>query len=83
MAGAAAAVRSGLSALPPGVRWPHMALLGCLGGIGFTMSIFIANLAFPEPTLLATSKCAVLIASTVAAMAGLLLGRYLSVPIKK
>jgi NhaA family Na+:H+ antiporter len=83
LAGAAAAVRSGLSVLPPEVRWAHMALLGCLGGIGFTMSIFIANLAFPDPTLLATSKCAVLIASTLAATAGLLVGRCLSVTIKK
>jgi NhaA family Na+:H+ antiporter len=83
VAGAAAAVRSGACALPAEVRWSHMALLGCLGGIGFTMSIFIANLAFPDPTLLAASKCAVLIASTVAAMAGLLAGRYISVPVKE
>jgi NhaA family Na+:H+ antiporter len=83
VAGAAAAVRSGVCALPAEVRWSHMALLGCLGGIGFTMSIFIANLAFPDPTLLAASKCAVLIASTVAATAGLLAGRYISVPIKE
>jgi NhaA family Na+:H+ antiporter len=60
-----------------------MALLGCLCGIGFTMSIFIANLAFSDPTLLATSKCAVLIASAVAATAGLLAGRYISVPVKE
>jgi NhaA family Na+:H+ antiporter len=60
-----------------------MALLGCLGGIGFTMSIFIANLAFSDPTLLAASKCAVLIASTVAATVGLLAGRYISVSVKE
>jgi NhaA family Na+:H+ antiporter len=83
VAGAAAAVRSGVCRLPAEVRWSHMALLGCLGGIGFTMSIFIANLAFPDPTLLATSKGAVLIASAIAAMAGLLVGRYISVPVKE
>ncbi|MDB6014528.1 MAG: sodium:proton antiporter [Gammaproteobacteria bacterium] len=83
VAGAAAAVRSGVCTLPAEVRWSHMALLGCLGGIGFTMSIFIANLAFPDPTLLAASKCAVLIASTVAATAGLLAGRYISVRVKE
>ena len=83
VAGAAAAVRSGLCRLPAGVRWSHMTLLGCLAGMGFTMSIFIANLAFPDPTLLATSKGAVLIASTVAAMTGLLVGRYISVPVKE
>jgi NhaA family Na+:H+ antiporter len=81
--GALAAVRAGVCALPAGVRWRHMALLGCLGGIGFTMSIFIANLAFPDPTLLATGKCAVLIASTLAATAGLILGRYASKTIEE
>jgi NhaA family Na+:H+ antiporter len=78
-----AAVRLGLCVLPEDVRWRHIVLLGCLGGIGFTMSIFIANLAFPDPTLLATSKGAVLIASAVAATAGLLVGRYVSVPVKE
>jgi NhaA family Na+:H+ antiporter len=83
VAGAAAAVRCGVCRLPAEVGWSHMALLGCLGGIGFTMSIFIANLAFPDPTLLATSKGAILIASAVAATAGLLVGRYISVPVKE
>jgi NhaA family Na+:H+ antiporter len=72
---AAVAVRSGICALPEGVRWRHLILLGCLGGIGFTMSIFIANLAFPDPALLATAKTAVLLASAVAAIAALVLGR--------
>jgi Na+:H+ antiporter, NhaA family len=72
---AAAAVRSGLCTLPDGVRWRHLILLGCLGGIGFTMSIFIANLAFPDPALLATAKLAVLLASTVAAITSLVVGR--------
>lgn len=83
VAGAMAAVRSGVCTLPAEIGWRHMALLGCLGGIGFTMAIFIADLAFPDPTLLATSKCAVLIASTVAAMTGLVVGRYVSVPVKE
>jgi Na+:H+ antiporter, NhaA family len=74
---AAAAVRSGICTLPEGVGWRHLVLLGCLGGIGFTMSIFIANLAFPDPALLATAKTAVLLASTVAAITGLVLGRCL------
>ena len=70
-----AAVRLGLCALPAGVRWSHMVLLGLLGGIGFTMSIFIANLAFEDPPLLAAAKFAVLVASALAATLGLLLGR--------
>ena len=52
-----------------------MLLLGLLGGIGFTMSIFISNLAFPDPVLLSAAKFAVLIASGAAAVLGSLLGR--------
>src|SRR2546430_15926375 len=73
-----AAVRLKLCALPQGVRWRHMVLLGLLGGIGFTMSIFIANLAFESLPLLAAAKFAVLVASVLAATLGLLLGRLRS-----
>jgi NhaA family Na+:H+ antiporter len=73
-----AGVRLKLAALPAGVRWPHIVLLGLLGGIGFTMSIFIAGLAFAEPTVLAAAKFAVLLASTLAAALALLLGRRIS-----
>jgi len=69
------AVRLRLCALPEGVRWSHLVLIGLLGGIGFTMSIFIANLAFDDPGLLAAAKFAVLVASVLAATLGLLLGR--------
>jgi NhaA family Na+:H+ antiporter len=72
------AVRSGICELPQGVHWRHMVLLGCLGGIGFTMSIFIANLAFPEPSLLAIAKGAVLVASSAAALLGLVVGRCIT-----
>lgn len=64
-----------LCALPAGVSWRHTVLLGLLGGIGFTMSIFIANLAFDSAALLAAAKFAILIASGLAAALGLLLGR--------
>jgi len=69
------AVSLGWCALPEGVGWRHIGLLGCLGGIGFTMSIFIADLAFRDPLLLEASKFGVLLASTVAAIAGLVVGR--------
>jgi len=69
------AARLKLCSLPEGIGWRHMLLLGLLGGIGFTMSIFIANLAFEEPQLLAAAKLAVLLASAVAAVLGLLAGR--------
>ena len=42
------AVACRVSSLPEGVRWSHIAGAGLLGGIGFTMSIFITNLAFAE-----------------------------------
>lgn len=41
------AVRFGIAEFPPGVRWAHLHAVSWLGGIGFTVSIFIADLAFP------------------------------------
>src|SRR5699024_8010821 len=41
----------GLSALPEGVNWHHIIGVGILGGIGFTMSLFITNLALPQGPL--------------------------------
>jgi len=67
------AVKSGLCQLPEQVRWGHVAGAGLLGGIGFTMSIFITNLAFASaPMMIASSKLAVLVASLVAGLLGLL-----------
>ena len=68
------AVRLGLARLPDGVRFPHMAGLGLMGGIGFTVSIFIANLAFSQE-LVTTAKLAILAASVVAGLAGYLVLR--------
>jgi NhaA family Na+:H+ antiporter len=70
-----AAVSLRVCTLPEDVTWRHMLLLGLLGGIGFTMSIFISNLAFRDPVLLSAAKFAVLIASVAAAVLGLVLGR--------
>ncbi len=67
------AVRSGITDLPEGVNWPIMLGAGMLGGIGFTMSLFIAALAFRGPENLEAAKLAILIASLLAAGAGLLL----------
>ncbi len=69
------AVRLKLCNLPEGVHWMHTVLLGLLGGIGFTMSIFIANLAFTAPLLLSAAKFAVLIGSGAAAGLGFMLGK--------
>jgi Na+:H+ antiporter, NhaA family len=68
------AVRLGWCALPRGVNWSGMLVMGCLGGIGFTMAIFIATLAFPSADALAAAKLAVLAGSAVAAALGLALG---------
>jgi NhaA family Na+:H+ antiporter len=65
------AVASGRASLPNGVGWGAMAGMGLLAGIGFTMSLFIAALGFPEPALLDQAKLGVLSASVAAAVAGL------------
>jgi len=70
-----AAVRLKLVALPEGVQRRQLVLLGILGGIGFTMSIFIANLAFGDAPLLAAAKFGVLVGSALAAALALTLGR--------
>jgi NhaA family Na+:H+ antiporter len=72
---ALAAVRLELAELPDGVRWRELVLLGILGGVGFTMSIFIANLAFPDGRLLTAAKFGVLLGSALAAALALTLGR--------
>ena len=65
-------VKTGISELPQGVRWPHIAGVGILGGIGFTMSILIAGLAFTEiPAELLAAKTAILAGSVSAALIGL------------
>jgi Na+:H+ antiporter, NhaA family len=75
---ALAAVRFRICRLPRDVRWREVALLGVLGGIGFTMSMFIANLAFEDPELLTAAKLGVLAGSAAAATLGFTLGRSMS-----
>jgi NhaA family Na+:H+ antiporter len=66
-----AAVRSGLAALPGGVTWRLIHGTAWLGGIGFTMSLFVAGLAFAgAPGLLTEAKLGVLMASLAAGLAG-------------
>ncbi len=65
-------VKAHLAELPAGVRWPHIVGMGILGGIGFTMSILIASLAFTEiPAELLAAKTAILAGSVSAAVIGL------------
>ncbi|MDF3931913.1 Na+/H+ antiporter NhaA [Pseudomonas citronellolis] len=69
-------VRLGWCALPSGVTWRGVILIGLLAGIGFTMSIFIAMLGFSDPSLLGPAKLGVLIGSTFAAALGLAWGAF-------
>jgi Na+:H+ antiporter, NhaA family len=64
------AVRSGFASLPDGVAWRHMYGAAWLGGIGFTMSLFVAELAFPDPALEDAAKLGILLASAIAALGG-------------
>ena len=64
------AVRTGIASLPSSVRWLHVYGASLLGGIGFTMSLFIAVLAFGEGHLLSIAKIGVLIASGLAGTVG-------------
>jgi len=66
--------RLGLAALPDGVAWPQFAVVGVVAGVGFTMSIFIASLAFASGATLEIAKLGIVIASGVAASLGILLG---------
>ena len=69
------AVRSGLASLPSGVT-PRMIIgAGVLGGIGFTMALFVAGLAFADADLLDAAKFGVLVASAVTGVTGWLLLR--------
>ncbi len=67
-----AAVRLGVARLPDGVGWSHITGLAAVGGIGFTVALFIAGLAF-DGALLADAKLAILAASLVASVTGSLL----------
>jgi len=64
------AVRLGLAALPAGVAWGSLFGTAVLGGIGFTMALFITALAFEDPALAAASKVGVLVASVIATACG-------------
>ncbi|QNI36688.1 Na+/H+ antiporter NhaA [Edaphobacter albus] len=72
------AVQLKLAELPHGVSWKQLHAVAWLGGIGFTVSIFIAGLAFETEAQFALVRFAVLIASTAAALVGIFLLTNLS-----
>jgi len=69
------ACRLGLARLPAGVRWRQVAGVAALGGIGFTVSLFITNLAFDDAALANGAKIGILVASAAATAVGALLLR--------
>ena len=73
-------IKMKLSNLPGVVNWKHITGAGLLAGIGFTMSIFITMLGFKDPTLVVNSKIAILCASLLAAVGGLLLLKNIKSP---
>lgn len=71
------AVKLGLASLPRGITWPQVGVVGVIAGIGFTMALFIAALAFPSGVALETAKLAILAASGITALLGLFVGALL------
>jgi len=67
------AVKLGLSQLPADLFWRHIIGAGFLGGIGFTMSVFITLLAFSNPEIIQNSKLSILLGSFMAGSVGLLI----------
>jgi NhaA family Na+:H+ antiporter len=65
-------VSMGLCSIPSDMNWGKIAGIGFLGGIGFTMSIFISLLAFRNNEIVATSKIAILIGSLISGITGLI-----------
>lgn len=66
-------VRLKLSDLPQGVNWGHIVGVSILGGVGFTMAIFVTNLAFIDTATIALAKAAILSASLLAGIIGFII----------
>ena len=64
-------VRVGFAKLPRHVDWIQIVAVGIMGGLGFTMSILIAGLAFTDPSLVMAAKCAILAGSVTSAVLGI------------
>ena len=72
------AVRLGLASLPPSIRWIHIYGVSWLGGIGFTMSLFIISLALTDEQSIVQAKIGVVIGSIIAGIGGYLILRLAS-----
>lgn len=69
------AVKSGIASLPKGISWAQVYGLSLIAGIGFTMSLFIGNLAFSSPEQIAAVKLGVLSGSLISAIVGIMILR--------
>jgi NhaA family Na+:H+ antiporter len=67
------AVKTGIAGLPQDVNWRSLVGYACLAGIGFTMSLFIAMLAFDDAALVDAAKRGILVGSLLAGIAGAVL----------
>ena len=76
----ALAVRMGFASLPQNVTWRHVAGVAMTAGIGFTVSLFITELAFTDEQMVKQAKIGIVAASAVAGLAGLALLRYAPAP---
>jgi Na+:H+ antiporter, NhaA family len=74
------AVKLGVSELPEGVGWRHIYGAGLLAGIGFTMSLFITDLAFDDDVLTEAAKLGILVASLISGAVGWAILRKASPP---
>ncbi|MBQ0123568.1 MAG: Na+/H+ antiporter NhaA [Bacteroidales bacterium] len=72
------AVKLKLADLPENTKWKQIFAMGILGGIGFTMSIFVDNLAFTDIITINTGKVSILIASLTASILGLIVMRMVT-----
>ena len=70
MAASFLVVKLRAASLPENVTWMHMLGAAVLGGVGFTMAIFVANLAYVDTATIAAAKLGILLASLVAGVAG-------------
>ena len=69
------AVKTGIARLPQDVNWRSLLGYACLAGIGFTMSLFIAMLAFEDTAIVAAAKRGIIAGSLFAGIAGVVLLR--------
>ena len=72
------ATKVGIATLPPGINWRQIAGVGCLAGVGFTMSLFITTLAFEHAEFVDNAKLGIFAASIISGVAGYIVLRIAS-----